>query len=33
VAWTGGFGAALALAGASLVVAIVLTPVAPRRAG
>jgi hypothetical protein len=33
VAWTGGFGAALALAGASLVLAIVLTPVAPRRAG
>jgi len=33
VAWTDGFGAALALAGASLAVAIVLTPVAPRRVG
>ncbi len=33
VAWTGGFGSALAMAGASLVVAIVLTPIAPRRGG
>jgi len=33
VAWTGGFGPALAMAGVSLAVAIVLTPVASRRAG
>ena len=33
VAWTGGFSAALVLAGASLAVAILLTPVAPRRTG
>jgi predicted MFS family arabinose efflux permease len=33
VAWTGGFGAALAMAGVSLAVAVALTPVGPRRGG
>ena len=31
VAWTGGFSGALTLAGVSLVLALLLTPVAPRR--